>query len=243
MKICLAQSRFHRGDIRANLDTHQQLINIAAENEVEAIFFPELSLTGYEPSQVQELYFKENDIRLLPFNVMSQEHSMIIGLGVPIKTGEGITIAMVIFEPDKQLQYHHKSHLHDDEKPFFVSGPNLPSSEMGNGQIALSICYELAVASHAEKALALGAMVYLSSVAKHRKGVAGAYRRMSEIAEHQQVFTMMVNAIGESEDGLCAGNSAVWDSTGQLLCRLSASKEGLLIFDTQTTETQSIYIS
>jgi predicted amidohydrolase len=47
----------------------------------------------------------------------------------------------------------------------------------------------------------------------------------------------MVNCIGPSGDGECAGASAVWNGRGELLGKLGATDEGLIIFDTATEKT------
>ena len=47
LKIGLAQIRPRLGDIEANLALHLQTIEEAADEGVELLIFPELSLTGY----------------------------------------------------------------------------------------------------------------------------------------------------------------------------------------------------
>lgn len=241
MKIGLAQFEFHGGDIRANLDTHIELITLAAENGADALYFPELSLTGYEPSMARQLSFAENDVRLLPFKVLSREKEMIIGVGMPVRTTAGITISMAIFQPDRELQFYYKEILHDDEKTFFAPGKNLPSSAVGNGEVALSICYELSREAHIKKSLRGRESVYLASVAKHQQGVEKAFDTLAKAARKYEVFCMMVNGVGDSEDGLCTGSTAIWNREGRLLGSLNETGTGLLICDTQTKELQTIY--
>lgn len=64
MKICAAQTRPFKGDIQKNIDTHKKLINLAVSNGADLIFFPELSLTGYEPKLSKELATIQADSRL-----------------------------------------------------------------------------------------------------------------------------------------------------------------------------------
>ena len=49
MKIGIAQIDSKRGDIKKNIALHKERIHLAKEKEVNAIFFSELSITGYEP--------------------------------------------------------------------------------------------------------------------------------------------------------------------------------------------------
>ena len=49
MKICIAQTKPVKGNISSNIEAHIGFIERALTFGTEAIFFPELSLTGYEP--------------------------------------------------------------------------------------------------------------------------------------------------------------------------------------------------
>ena len=49
MKICVAQTRPLKGDIKGNIENHKKLIASAVSHQADLIIFPELSLTGYEP--------------------------------------------------------------------------------------------------------------------------------------------------------------------------------------------------
>lgn len=55
MKIAIAQTRPFKGDISANIETHKKLIELAISYKADTIFFPELSVTGYEPELAKDL--------------------------------------------------------------------------------------------------------------------------------------------------------------------------------------------
>ena len=66
MIIALAQLKSICGDIDANIGKHLSFIEKAAEFKSNLIVFPELSLTGYEPTLAKELalnYKTENFYR------------------------------------------------------------------------------------------------------------------------------------------------------------------------------------
>ena len=48
--IAAAQSSSTKGDIAGNLRRHARLVALAKEHGADAVVFPELSLTGYEPT-------------------------------------------------------------------------------------------------------------------------------------------------------------------------------------------------
>ncbi len=92
----------------------------------DIIIFPELSLTGYEPSLAKQLATDINDSRFNVLQQLSNERQITIGVGVPTKAATGIHITMVLFGPGKPPQANSKKYLHADEDPFFISGENVP---------------------------------------------------------------------------------------------------------------------
>ncbi|WP_205508059.1 carbon-nitrogen hydrolase family protein [Longitalea arenae] len=242
MKIALAQTRPARGDMPYNITRHTQFIEQAAANGAGLIVFPELSLTGYEPSLCKQLATDATDSRLAIFQQLSNEKQLIIGAGLPTKGEQGIHISMVLFQPGHPPQVNSKMYLHADEDPFFIPGINLPGLIINNTHIALAICYEISVPEHAEKAGNTGADLYLASVAKTAKGVEKAAARLSEVAHTYGMTVLMVNSVGICEDGECAGNSAVWDEKGSQIARLENDSEGILLYDTVTQAATTVTV-
>jgi predicted amidohydrolase len=234
MKIAVAQTKPVTGDINSNIQNHVILTTLAADNGADIIIFPELSLTGYEPSLAKQLATDINDSRFDIFQQLSDAKQISIGVGVPIKAGTGITITMLIFQPDKPRQANSKKYLHADEEPFFVSGENLPGLIVNNTPVALAICYEITIQAHTENAFKSGALFYIASVAKTVKGVEKAWTGLSEIAGKYGMTVLLSNSVGLCEDGVCGGKSAVWNNKGALLGQLNDTGEGVLILDTNT---------
>jgi predicted amidohydrolase len=234
MKIAVAQTKPVTGDINSNIQNHVKLTTMAADNGADLIIFPELSLTGYEPSLAKQLATDINDSRFDIFQQLSDAKQIAIGVGAPIKAGTGITITMVIFQPNKPRQANSKIYLHADEEPFFVSGENLPGLIINNTPVALAICYEITIQAHTENAFKSGALFYIASVAKTVKGVEKAWTGLSEIAGKYGMTVLLSNSVGLCEDGICGGKSAAWNNKGALLGELNDTGEGILILDTNT---------
>ncbi len=93
MKICVAQSRPLKGDIQSNIVAHKKIIDLAVNDKADIIIFPELSLTGYEPALAKELATDQEDSRFNDFQNVSDTHQITIGVGVPTKNKEGISIS------------------------------------------------------------------------------------------------------------------------------------------------------
>lgn len=122
MKISIAQTRPIKGDLSANIEKHNILIELASSLKATSIFFSELSLTGYEPQLAKDLATNQEDRRLDGFQQTSDIHKITIGLGIPTKTKTGILISMIIFQPALPRQTYSKQQLHTDEIPYFVNG-------------------------------------------------------------------------------------------------------------------------
>lgn len=240
MKTCLAQTKYHPGDIRKNDDQHRAFISKAIELGAEAIYFPELSLTGYEPELAKDLAFSESDMRFLPYQVLSNENTINIGIGVPVQRTKGITISMAMFQPQKELAFYDKKYLHIDELPFFIPGENLSPQCIGDGQTAMAICYELSIEAHSKDSVTSKICNYLASVAKYKDDVVRASNTLSEIAKKFNIHTFMVNGVGPADGGVCTGNSAIWNTEGQQLIQLGENQPGLILFDTVTYQVQSV---
>ena len=242
MKICVAQTKPIPGNIDINIHQHLKLIDLGISLGVKLIVFPELSLTGYEPSLSKGLAIDIEDPRLAVFKEVSSNKNITIGLGVPMKGEKGICISMIIFQPYKPTQVYSKGYLHPDEAPYFQAGDNSLSLKIENHKIALAICYEISIPEHSENAFKCGAEIYIASVAKFRSGVNKAKAELANIASIYSMNVLMANCIGMSDGGECAGETAIWNKDGDMISELDDINEGLLILDT-TTQTTSICFS
>lgn len=236
MKICIGQTAPKKGTISANIEAHKRFIDLALTYSAEAIFFPELSLTGYEPELAKELATNQNDVRLDIFQQLGDKNKIIIGLGLPTISETKIRISMVIFEPNKPRKTYSKQQLHSDEFPYFENGVEQVIIKTKDVNIAPAICYESLQKSHAETAFKLGAAVYLASVAKPTNGIEKAFEHYPKIAKQFAIPVLMVNCVGFCDNFLSIGQSAVWTKDGRLVGQLDNQGEGILIFDTETEE-------
>ncbi|AHM62782.1 amidohydrolase [Flammeovirgaceae bacterium 311] len=236
MKICIAQIRPFKGNIAANIKAHLGFIELAVFLQADAIFFPELSLTCYEPALAMALAIEQEIPQLHIFQRISNSSQVTIGLGLPTKTITGVQISMLIFQPGQPRQTYSKQQLHTDEYPYFEPGSEQLILQLGNKKIAPAICYESLQLAHAENAVKLGAQIYLASVAKSASGVAKALQHYPQIAAKYAMPVLMANSIGYCDNFLSVGNSAIWSKDGVLLAQLEQGIEGILVFDTETEE-------
>ncbi|HVM88609.1 MAG TPA: carbon-nitrogen hydrolase family protein [Puia sp.] len=234
MKICIAQIKPAKGDMATNIGKHKKLISLAITYEADAIFFPELSVTGYEPKLAKELATNQADSRFDEFQDISNTNKITIGLGVPVNSDSGIKISMLIFIPGCQRLEYSKQQLHDDELPYFINGIKQIILVVAHKKIAPAICYESLQPGHSENAYQLGAEIYIASVAKSQKGVDKAYAHYPAIAKKYTMPVLMSNCIGFCDNFQSMGKSAVWTKNGNLSAQLDDKSEGIIVFDTNS---------
>ena len=233
MKICVAQMRPIKGNIEKNIETHQTFIASAIAHGADMIVFPELSLTGYEPTLAKGLATTQEDERLRVFQTLSDENQITIGIGLPTRGETGILISMVIFQPHQARQTYSKQMLHADELPYFVNGERQIVLTAGETIVAPAICYESLQSEHAASAVEQGANVYVASVAKSANGVAKAFKHYPTIAQKYSIPVLMANCLGPCDDFEGVGQSAIWNQNGVLMGQLDETTEGILLYDTE----------
>ncbi|MEL7249518.1 MAG: carbon-nitrogen hydrolase family protein [Bacteroidota bacterium] len=233
MKIALAQCQPKAGDVAYNSEQHRNWIRKAQKAGADLVVFPELSLTGYEPDLAAELAVELTDELWQSWQQLSDELTISFGMGMPIRMNEGIVIGLVLFQPQQPHRIYAKQYLHVDEEPYFVPG-TVWDGYWAKHQLAFAICYEISVPAHAEQAVRNQAQLYLASVAKFENGIASSNARLAQLARTHRIHTMMVNAVGPADNGLCVGQTAVWDREGQVINQLGAKEEACLLLDTDT---------
>lgn len=236
MLISIAQIRPIKGDISANIDRHRILIGLASSMKSSAIFFPELSLTSYEPQLAKELAMEPNDPKLDIFQMLSDTDKITIGLGAPLKTAFGVQISMIVFRPNLPRQTYSKQLLHADELPWFTNGNEQLIIEIDNKKIAPAICYESLQVEHSDKAKKLGAEIYVASVAKSQNGIDKAYLHYPLIAKKYSIPVLMSNCLGYCDNFESIGKSAVWNRQGKLVGQLDEMSEGILMYNTDNDQ-------
>ena len=221
MKLCAVQLASLKGDVPGNLQRHLACIEQAAALGAELVVFPELSLTGYEPTLARQ--------------AACDRLGITVAAGLPLPTPEGIRIGMPILSPMAARQAYAKRRLHEDELPYFTPGDQALLQQVGEHRVAPAICYESMFMAHAAAAREHGADLYLVSVAKTAKGIREGYLHYPAVARELGMPVLMANCVGPADTFIGAGGSAAWDSQGRLLASLDDHSEGLILLDTGNT--------
>ncbi|MFJ4067818.1 carbon-nitrogen hydrolase family protein [Pseudomonas sp. NPDC089996] len=240
MKLCAVQLASCKGDLGRNLARHLRCIEQAAALGAELVVFPELSLTGYEPTLARQVALPVTSARLQPLQAHCDQFGITVAAGLPLPTAQGIRIGMPILRPGLPPLAYTKQRLHGDELPFFSPGDQ--SLVFASGQLKLgpAICYESMFIEHAAQARAQGAELYLVSVAKTAKGIREGHEHYPEVARTLGFAVLLANCVGPADTFIGAGGSAAWDSQGNLLAALDDRSEGLILLDTASNTASGV---
>ena len=235
MKIGLAQIQSKVGDIDHNIQLHLKYFQMADDNGVDLVCFPELSLMGYEPRIAREHVSNTLSEIWNSFQLFSNRTGMIACIGMPSPGKEKPRISMFVIMPHNPIKIYSKQRLHSDELPYFEEGDSDLLLEWGNHKIAPAICYESLLEDHSKQAKLNGATIYLSSVAKADTGISRAKSYFPEMAAQLGLNVGMVNALGPNSGFQSMGQSTVWSLDGSKLGSLDSMNEGLLIWEVRNS--------
>lgn len=243
MKIGLVQSSSEKGAVAKNIENHLRLIHAATDLDADFIVFPELSITGYEPTLAEALAFELDDSRLNVFQDLSNAKEVAIGIGVPTRSSTVINISMIIFRPHEEQTIYSKQILHEDELPYFTNGESRPVFRIKGQKIAIGICYEALQREHILNAVNNKADLYIASVAKPIGGLKKAYAHFPKMTREFNLPILMANCVGQCDDFLSGGQSAIWNSSGELVLQLNENNEGILICNIELEDAKTFQIA
>ncbi|MGP6462734.1 carbon-nitrogen hydrolase family protein [Pseudomonas parakoreensis] len=227
--IAAAQSFSVAGDLAANIARHLRFMAVAAEQGVELLVFPELSLTGYEGQMAADMAIDPQDSVLQPLRDCARELGLVAVVGMPIrhKDSSKVLIGALTLGRDGSLEVYSKQHLHSGEELFYAPGAGGSSLRIGGDTVALAVCADFSHASHA--AAVAGADLYAASVLIGEKGYGVDSAILQGYAQKHSMAVLMANHAGLTGGWQSVGRSAVWSEDGTPVAAAPGPGELLVI--------------
>ncbi len=226
MRVALAEVCPRPGDLASNLDLHLDVLAQAAALQAQLVVFPELSLTGYEPTLARRLQRGPDCSELRTLQGAAQGYGQRVCVGLPTPGRERPRISMAVLGGPDTL-WVHKHVLHADEQPFFEAGPAAGPLSIHGRSVGFVICYELTQDSRVQALVDGGAQLLVASVAKTEAGMAAASLRLADLAERHRLPALAVNAVGPADGVVCGGGSGVFgECAGLKVTVLSGHRRG-----------------
>ena len=233
LRIAAAQTTSVPGDVAANLITHMRFIAAAQAAGVDALVFPELSLSGYEPALLRDCLLKPQDPWLLPLRACAKQARMSIIVGAPVASADAQRphIGALAFFADGRHAVFLKQHLHGGEEVFATPGGDLTSHSFAiqDTPAALAICAESMHPPHAARAAGDGAALYLASSLVSAGGFAAEVERLQQHASSLHMGVLLANHGGSTGGYTCAGKSSFWAPGGELVVQAPGTGDALVI--------------
>ena len=220
--LAAAQSVPVRGDVDANVEQHLLLVNDAAQQDVEVLVFPELSLTGYELDLATELAFSRDDARLRPLIDAAEEHAIKLVVGAPLRLGSALHIGAFIIDPGRAVDVYTKRYLGSGEESFVRAGSLDPLIQVAGDPAAIAVCADTNRPSHPKQAAERGAKTYLVSSFIGPDQLEDRARGMREYAMEYSMTVVLANYGGPSGGLEAAGSSTIWSAQGEILAQAGA---------------------
>jgi len=229
--VAASQSLSIAGDLAANLARHLRFMAVAAEQGVELLVFPELSLTGYEGQMAADLAIDPQDAVLQPLRDCARELGLTAVVGMPIRDRDSskVLIGALTLGRDGSFEVYSKQHLHSGEELFYAPGAGGSSLSIGGDTVALAVCADFSHASHAAAAANLGADLYAAGVLIGEKGYGVDSALLQGYAQNHSMAVLMANHAGLTGGWQSAGRSAFWSESGTLVVAARGPGEVLVI--------------
>lgn len=243
LKVGLAQINPRLGDLEANLALHLETIEAAADQGVELLVFPELSLTGYR-------------LRDLAFEVALQPSYKDPLFGKLLEASRDMDIVTGFVETDRRQKFYISSaylsrgevlHLHRkvylptygmfDEGRYFAWGDSVRAFDTRFGRMGILICEDFWHVSPPYLLWLDGADILLLTSSSPGRGVAteqkiGSAKWVEHINQaYASIFTNFIIHTNRTgfEDGVNFwGGSTVFDPEGVLIAQGPYYEEKLI---------------
>lgn len=234
LTLGLAQMDTLLGDVQANLEKHLAFIDRAADQGVQLLCFPELSLTGYSLKDLASTVARQlspDDPIFAPLLSASHRLDLMVGF-VHEDSRHRFFIAAAYLSQGQVLHVHHKVYLPTygmyDEMRFFAFGDSIRAFDTRWGRAGMLICEDFWHASPPYLLWLNGAEILLMHSAAAGRGISSGPQlespRWAELVNqaYASLFTMFVshtNRVG-FEDGLTfPGGATVFGPDGELVAR------------------------
>ena len=233
LRLILAQINTLVGDIPGNTAKVLEAARMAvAQDDVDAVIFPELTLTGYPPEDL--LLRPSLELRIERALGELQEASLPLALvvGYPrFKNGQLYNMAGVI-ESGKLIAEYAKQCLPNyqvfDEKRYFSAGDQPCVFNLKGIPTALSVCEDIWFAEPMAQAAGAGAKLMLNlNASPYHQGK--QHEREAVVAARAREGKMPVlytNLVGGQDELVFDGGSIAVDASGQTCFRAPGFAEG-----------------
>lgn len=236
LRIAMVTMHSKPGAVDRNLDRMEEFADRAAQEGVEIVCFPELSVTGYALENPEELCSDGGYDR-----AVDRVSRMAEGLGVTILAGiiEAARpgkpyISQMVIGPAGLVGVYRKTHLSPSEKAAYRHGDRLGSFCMEKRVFGIELCYESHFPEISTVLALSGAQILFLPHASPRgtaqEKLESWLRHLTARAFDNAVFIAACNQVGNGPAGLTfPGVSVILGPDGRVMDQYVGGDEHLLV--------------
>ena len=219
LRMAAAQSPSAPGDVARNVQTHLAFIRAAASQGVQVLVFPELSLTGYEPSVLAANVLHAAHEALAPLRQAARDKGMALVVGgpaAPVLEGALPAIGAWVLDADGGVALYRKRHLHTSEETFASAGADDAQVQLLAGEpTGMAVCADITHPEHASAAHDAGASLYAAGAVIGHQGYGPESALLQGYARDHGMSVLLANYSGPTGGYVSAGRSAFWEPGGR----------------------------
>jgi (R)-amidase len=229
VRIALAQLSPRSRETEANIETVRSVV--AEYPEADLIAFPELFLSGYTLTDVEELAVRLDSPELEGLADVAQEHATALIVGVAERVSDGVAnSAICVGERGDLVAVYRKVQLYGgNESDAFVAGNELLVVELCGTKVGLMICFDVEFPEIARALTRAGAELLVTVSANmepfgNDHAVFASARALENGLPHAYV-----NQVGPGEkDLIFTGGSAIVSPDGEVHAQADSVGETVL---------------
>ena len=234
LKVAAAQIETVLGDVRANLRRHLDVIAEARAASIDALVFPELSLTGYGLAQrTREVAIRTGDAII--GELARSAGPMAVTIGYVESVGEGGPYnAAITLQDGRVLNNHRKLNLPGygrlEEPNWFTAGARVEPFALAGWRACTLVCADLWNPALVHIAACRGADVLLVPISSAVEAVGEGFDNARGWQLTLDFYAMMyglpivmANRAGREGDLTSWGGSRILDAAGRTLVQAAAA--------------------
>src|SRR5215216_7081934 len=228
VRIALAQLSPHLRETEANIDTVRRVV--AEHPEADLVVFPELFLSGYTLSDIDELAVHLDGPELKMVADMARESSTALIFGAPERVSGGIAnSAFCVDERGAIAAVYRKVQLYGgDESDAFVTGDELLVVELCGLKMGIMICFDVEFPEVARYLAQAGAELLVTISANMEPFGNDHAVFVSARALENGLPHVYVNQVDPGVRLTFVGGSAIVSPDGEIYVQAGSSEEEIL---------------
>ncbi len=241
MRVCLAQINTTVGDFESNRKKILDALSFAAQEKCQAVFFPEMTLTGYPP---EDLLFKksfvEENTKILR-SLAAHTCGLLAVVGFAEKDAKTGTLynSAAVFENGRLKFIYRKNRLPNygvfDEKRYFSEGKKPLIFKALGVRWGISICEDIwdkeSFVYRREYSKKVDCLVNISASPYYRRKQEERKKLMRGLTAATKSWAIYLNLVGGQDELVFDGGSLVVDPRGNVFSEALQFQEELRVVE------------